>query len=103
MSAIEVCFKSTQGEFSLEVDLTLPGHGVSALFGISGSGKTTLLRCIAGFEKPVLGRLVVNGEVWQDSQQQIWRSPHQRDVGVVFQALVCRAGSGNGSLSPAPC
>ncbi|MBP6734948.1 MAG: ATP-binding cassette domain-containing protein, partial [Chromatiaceae bacterium] len=36
--------------FALEVDLRLPGRGVTAFLGPSGSGKTTLLRCIAGLE-----------------------------------------------------
>ncbi len=36
--------------FTLDVDLSLPGRGVTALFGPSGSGKTTLLRCIAGLQ-----------------------------------------------------
>lgn len=85
MSAIEARFTKTQGDFTLDVDLALPGRGVSALFGASGSGKTTLLRCIAGLEQPQSGRLVVNGEVWQDSAQQIWLPPHQRAIGYVFQ------------------
>ena len=36
-----------RGEFTLDVDLTLPGRGISALFGHSGSGKTTCLRAMA--------------------------------------------------------
>lgn len=69
--------------FSLDVDLRLPGQGVSALFGPSGSGKTTLLRCIAGLERAGRGRLEVDGEVWQD--EGLWRPPHRRPIGYVFQ------------------
>ena len=69
--------------FTLDVDLTLPGRGVTALFGHSGSGKTTLLRCIAGLERPSLGTLTVNGEVWQDEQRCL--PTHQRPLGYVFQ------------------
>ena len=38
--------------FTLDVDLHLPGHGVSALFGPSGCGKTTCLRALAGLVYP---------------------------------------------------
>lgn len=69
--------------FALDVDLSLPGRGVTALFGPSGSGKTTLLRCIAGLERAPQGRLVVNGEVWQDAGQ--WLATHKRPLGYVFQ------------------
>ncbi len=68
--------------FALDVDLDLPAHGVTAIFGASGSGKTTLLRCIAGLERPV-GRLNVNGEVWQDETR--FQPPHRRSLGYVFQ------------------
>ena len=69
--------------FSLDVDLHLPASGVTALFGHSGSGKTTLLRCMAGLEPARAGRLVVNGEVWQDGPIQL--PTHQRPLGYVFQ------------------
>lgn len=66
MSGIEACFRIDWPGFTLDVDLTLPKRGVTALFGHSGSGKTTLLRCIAGLERAPHGRLVVDGEIWQD-------------------------------------
>jgi molybdate transport system ATP-binding protein len=69
--------------FSLDVDLDLPGCGVTALFGHSGSGKTTLLRCIAGLERPPRGRLWMKGEVWQDAQRFL--PTHRRPLGYVFQ------------------
>ncbi|CAN7344245.1 molybdenum ABC transporter ATP-binding protein [Acidovorax sp. Root217] len=73
------------GGFTLDVDLTLPGRGVTALFGPSGCGKTTCLRAIAGLARAEPGRVVVNGEVWQDDGQRIWRPTHQRALGYVFQ------------------
>ncbi len=69
--------------FKLDVDLDLPGNGVSVLFGHSGSGKTTLLRCIAGLEKASRGRIQFNGDTWQDKQQFL--APHRRPLGYVFQ------------------
>ena len=70
--------------FTLDVDLQLPGRGVTALFGYSGSGKTTLLRCVAGLERGV-GQLRVNGELWQDSASNVFLPTHQRALGYVFQ------------------
>jgi molybdate transport system ATP-binding protein len=68
--------------FALDVDLDLPGSGVTALFVQSGCGKTTLLRCIAGLERGA-GRLIVNGETWQDDAR--FMPTHQRPLGYVFQ------------------
>jgi molybdate transport system ATP-binding protein len=82
-AAINARFRLDWPGFTLDVDLALPGRGVTALFGHSGSGKTTLLRCIAGLERPPLGVLTVNGEVWQDEQR--WRPTHRRPLGYVFQ------------------
>ena len=81
--AIEARFRLDWPGFSLDVDLTLPGRGVTALFGHSGSGKTTLLRCIAGLEHAPQGRLAVDGEVWQDADR--WVPTHRRPIGYVFQ------------------
>jgi len=71
--------------FSLDVDLNLPGRGVTALFGHSGAGKTTLLRCLAGLEQRSVGSLYFKGEVWQDSAQHTFRPTYQRPLGYVFQ------------------
>ena len=71
--------------FTLDVDLQLPGRGVTALFGPSGCGKTTCLRAIAGLVRAQPGRVEVNGEVWQDDALHIWRATHERGLGYVFQ------------------
>ncbi len=71
--------------FTLDVDLQLPGRGVTALFGASGSGKTTCLRAIAGLEHAPGGYLSVNGEVWQDNSRGVFVPTHQRPLGYVFQ------------------
>ncbi len=71
--------------FSLDVDLALPGRGITALFGQSGSGKTTILRCIAGLEKARDAFISVNGEVWQDDAKDFFVPTHKRSLGYVFQ------------------
>ena len=75
----------TRPGFTLDVGLQLPGRGVTALFGPSGCGKTTCLRAIAGLTRAQPGRVEVNGEVWQDDAQGIWRATHERALGYVFQ------------------
>lgn len=82
MNGITARFATRLGNFSLDVDLQLPGRGVIALFGHSGSGKTTLLRAIAGLEH-FAGELMVNGAVWQNDK--IFLPVHQRPIGYVFQ------------------
>ncbi|MCO8312529.1 molybdenum ABC transporter ATP-binding protein [Pseudomonas mandelii] len=82
---IHTRLKLNYSGFSLDVDLQLPGRGVTALYGHSGSGKTTCLRCIAGLEQAEQGFIQVNDEVWQDSDKGIFVPPHKRALGYVFQ------------------
>jgi molybdate transport system ATP-binding protein len=82
MSGVEARFQGRLGGFQLDAEFRLPSRGLTALSGPSGSGKTTLLRCIAGLTR-LGGRLVVDGEVWQDGRQ--FRPAHRRPVGFVFQ------------------
>lgn len=82
---IEARFQVAYSGFVLDVDLQLPGRGVSVLLGSSGSGKTTLLRCIAGLERAAHGYLQINGELWQDSRSGHFLPTHQRGLGYVFQ------------------
>lgn len=84
-STLQIRLSVAYPEFSLEVDLSLPGRGVTALFGHSGSGKTTCLRCIAGLERPTQGFIRINDEVWQDSANGVFVPAHQRALGYVFQ------------------
>lgn len=82
---IDVRLQLTYSGFALEVDLHLPGRGVTALYGHSGSGKTTCLRCIAGLERAEDGFIQINDEVWQDSRNGLFMPPHKRALGYVFQ------------------
>ena len=83
MLDIEARFRINWPGFCLDVGLTLPGSGITALFGHSGSGKTTLLRCMAGLEKASEGKLIVDGDIWQDGNY--WSPTHKRPIGYVFQ------------------
>jgi molybdate transport system ATP-binding protein len=75
-------FRAELGTFSLDVNMELPGRGVTALFGHSGSGKTTTLRCIAGLQRAE-GELRMKGEVWQDAGRFL--PVHRRPLAYVFQ------------------
>ncbi|ARS54556.1 molybdenum ABC transporter ATP-binding protein [Kushneria konosiri] len=82
---LELCIQHRQGNFEVDVDITTPGSGVTALFGHSGSGKTTLLRMLAGLDRPDQGRVVLNERTFVDTERGVFVSPHQRRLGVVFQ------------------
>ncbi|MDP4501562.1 ABC transporter ATP-binding protein [Nonomuraea turcica] len=78
-------FRGLRREFGKTValdglDLIIaPGEFV-ALLGPSGCGKTTALRCVAGFERPDSGAVLVDGK-------DITNVPaNKRDAGMVFQS-----------------
>ena len=70
----------------LDVDFSASANELVALVGPSGGGKSTILRAIAGFEKPVVGRVAVGGQRWFDSERGVFVAPRQRRVGMVFQS-----------------
>lgn len=75
-------FKTTLGAFVLDVNLQLPGKGVTAIFGQSGSGKSTLLRCMAGLQRAE-GVLQINDAIWQNANR--FMPVYQRPLAYVFQ------------------
>ena len=83
-SAIAARFGGKVGDFAVDVDFSAPMRGVTTLFGPSGCGKTTVLRCMAGLQA-LPGRLSVGGDVWQDDAARVFRKPHERPIGFVFQ------------------
>jgi len=85
MTTLHLKIKMSRPVFELDLDLQLPGLGITAIFGPSGSGKTTLLRAVAGLEKNQLGCIQVGSHVWQDTQQGIDLPTWQRPLGYVFQ------------------
>jgi molybdate transport system ATP-binding protein len=81
---ISATLRLPRAGFTLDVGLSLPATGVSALFGPSGCGKTTVLRALAGLERAA-GRVALGDEVWQDDAQGIFLPVHCRPLGYVFQ------------------
>lgn len=84
-SEIRAKFQVDRGSFKLDVDLNLPGHGITALFGHSGSGKTTCLRAMAGLERARQAYFAIGDRVWQDERRGLFVPTHQRALGMVFQ------------------
>jgi len=82
-NVIAIRYALQRATFALDIDVELPLHGITGVYGPSGAGKTSLLRCVAGLEQPSAGRLVVAGDVWQDGKSS--RAPHERAIGYVFQ------------------
>ncbi|WP_204355693.1 molybdenum ABC transporter ATP-binding protein [Marinobacter bohaiensis] len=82
---LELQVDHRQGDFRLRAELTLPGSGVTALFGVSGSGKTSLLRLIAGLDKPESGAIRLGDDTLVDRGAGVFVPPHRRRLGVVFQ------------------
>ena len=83
--ALEVQLRLERGNFELDVDVTVPATGVTAIFGPSGSGKTTLLRCLAGLEPEAQGRILFDDDVWQDEEPKSFIPADRRRAGYVFQ------------------
>ena len=71
---------------ALQVEFEVDDGELVALVGPSGGGKSTILRAIAGFEKPVQGRISVGAQEWFDSERKLFLPPRHRRVGMVFQS-----------------
>jgi molybdate transport system ATP-binding protein len=69
-------------DFALDLRLSLPMRGVTAVLGPSGSGKTSLLRALAGLDRH-RGTLRFGNVVWQDETRFL--PAHRRGVGMIFQ------------------
>ena len=65
------------------IDLEIAEGELLGLLGPSGCGKTTLLRCIAGFEHPAKGTILMHGAPVAGAGRLV--PPERRGVGMVFQ------------------
>lgn len=81
---IKVRLKKQLGNFSLDVDFEA-SSGVTVLFGASGAGKTLTLDCIAGFQKPDAGRILLDDALLYDGEANVHLPPQKRNCGYVFQ------------------
>jgi len=78
---IEAVRKEFDGFVAVDdVSLTIRKGEIFALLGASGCGKSTLLRCLAGFEKPTKGRIVLDGQEMNELP------PYERPINMMFQS-----------------
>lgn len=82
--SLSVSIEKKVGDFHLKVNLDHE-EGIAGILGASGCGKSMTLKCIAGIEKPDKGRIVLNGRVLFDSEENINLKPQERKVGYLFQ------------------
>ena len=82
--SLEVDIRKTFGSYTLDVSFSA-GDEVFGLLGASGCGKSLTMRSIAGIETPDEGRIVVNGQVFFDSEKGINLKPQQRKTALLFQ------------------
>ncbi len=82
---LTVQLRKRRGEFSLDLQFSVPESGVVALFGASGCGKSTTANLIAGLITPDSGFIQLGNEVLLDTAQNINQPAEQRRIGYVFQ------------------
>jgi putrescine transport system ATP-binding protein len=63
-----------------DVSLSIRKGEIFALLGASGCGKSTLLRCLAGFERPTKGQIILDG------QDIVGLPPFERPINMMFQS-----------------
>ncbi|MCT4716072.1 molybdenum ABC transporter ATP-binding protein ModC [Enterobacteriaceae bacterium H18W14] len=82
---LELNFIQTLGDHRLTINETLPGMGITAVFGVSGAGKTSLINAISGLTRPEQGKIVLNNRVLSDTGNRYFLAPEKRRIGYVFQ------------------
>ncbi|WP_235999612.1 ABC transporter ATP-binding protein [Qaidamihabitans albus] len=69
-----------------DLNLTVGLGEFMVLLGPSGCGKTTTMRSIAGLESPDEGSIQIGVRTVFDRARKVDLSPHQRNIGMVFQS-----------------
>jgi molybdate transport system ATP-binding protein len=82
---LEVDVRLGLGALELEMAFEIAEGEVVALLGPNGAGKTTLLRAIAGLVPIESGRVLLDGQVLEDTSTKSYVPTEDRSIGVVFQ------------------
>lgn len=67
-----------------DIDIVIPGRGVTAIIGPSGTGKSTLIRCINRLVEPTAGEILFRGQDLAKLSGIALRHARRR-IGMVFQ------------------
>jgi molybdate transport system ATP-binding protein len=83
--SLEAQLALTLGKLELEVELAVATGELVVLLGPNGAGKTTLLRALAGLVALERGRVLLDGQVLEDTEAGTWVPTEERPIGFVFQ------------------
>ena len=84
-SGVSASFGIVQGEFNLELDLTVAPGEVVAVLGPNGAGKSTMLRALVGLSPIDHGSIRFDDVIVDDPAADVFVEPAMRRIGVVFQ------------------
>ena len=83
--SIQAEISATTGGFSLQAAFDAPTGSCTAVVGPNGAGKTTLVHALAGLVPIQQGRIVLAGQVVDDSAQGIHVPPDRRPIALHSQ------------------
>src|SRR3990167_3056516 len=89
VSNLNTQYKDSHGRIvkaAQDICIDVPRGKLFTLLGPSGCGKTTTMRSVAGLERPVSGRITVNGHPVYCSGTGVFIMPNKRNFGMVFQS-----------------
>jgi len=69
-----------------DISFTVADGEFFTLLGPSGCGKSTTLNAIAGLDEPDTGRITAGDTVYVDGDTGTFRTPEERNLGMVFQS-----------------
>ena len=68
-----------------DVSFTLPSRGMVFILGKSGSGKSTLLNILGGLDNPTGGKIIVDGNDFDNFKDRDFDNYRNTYLGFVFQ------------------
>jgi len=77
--------QTADGMMPLDVSFEIKKGDLVAIYGNSGVGKTTILRILAGLTQAEKSKIMVDNEVWENTENKIYLPIQKRSIGFVFQ------------------